>query len=280
MKKKLGVCAIFKDEAAYLKEWVEFHRLMGVEQFYLYNNCSTDNYLEVLASIEDRGDIRLIDWERTPGQLSAYNHCAFVHGPEVEWLAFIDLDEFLFATGGVSLPDFLLGYTAHAGVGANWVMFGSSGHQTPPVGGVLENYRLRGSLDVVIPYPSLLAAPATATSPALYRLFNSHIKSIVRPELIDYCPNPHYFVYRVGSTCVSENHEPIVGPFSASVSVSKLRINHYWSKSAQECRQKIMKGKADIGGYRRWEEFLVRDQVLNTETDTVILNCIEQMKKV
>ena len=31
----LAVVAIFKDEARYLKEWLDYHLLAGVEHFYL-----------------------------------------------------------------------------------------------------------------------------------------------------------------------------------------------------------------------------------------------------
>jgi hypothetical protein len=44
IKHYLSICAIFKDEAPYLQEWIEFHRLLGVEKFYLYNNNSRDNF--------------------------------------------------------------------------------------------------------------------------------------------------------------------------------------------------------------------------------------------
>ena len=37
-KYKLSICAIFKNEANYLKEWIEYHRMVGVEHFYLYNS--------------------------------------------------------------------------------------------------------------------------------------------------------------------------------------------------------------------------------------------------
>src|SRR5512133_3338974 len=40
----LAVCAIFRDEARYLAEWVSFHRVQGVEKFYLYDNRSTDDW--------------------------------------------------------------------------------------------------------------------------------------------------------------------------------------------------------------------------------------------
>ena len=40
----LAVVAIFKDEGRYLREWLDYHLLAGVEHFYLYNNDSADNF--------------------------------------------------------------------------------------------------------------------------------------------------------------------------------------------------------------------------------------------
>ena len=34
------ICAIFKNEAPYLREWIEFNRVVGIEHFYLFNNNS------------------------------------------------------------------------------------------------------------------------------------------------------------------------------------------------------------------------------------------------
>ncbi len=62
MKYYLSICAIFKNEAAYLGEWIEFHRLAGVEHFYLYNNLSDDNYFSVLKYYIDKGTVTLRDW--------------------------------------------------------------------------------------------------------------------------------------------------------------------------------------------------------------------------
>ena len=45
----LAIVAIFKDEGKYLKEWLDYHLLAGVDHFYLYNNDSSDDYAEVLA---------------------------------------------------------------------------------------------------------------------------------------------------------------------------------------------------------------------------------------
>ncbi|MDR0485482.1 MAG: glycosyltransferase family 2 protein, partial [Elusimicrobiota bacterium] len=44
----LSVLAIAKNEAPYLKEWIEYHRALGVEKFYIYDNNSSDNTFEIL----------------------------------------------------------------------------------------------------------------------------------------------------------------------------------------------------------------------------------------
>ena len=49
-KYNVSICAIFKNEALYLKEWIEFHRIVGIEHFYMYNNNSEDNFREISFS--------------------------------------------------------------------------------------------------------------------------------------------------------------------------------------------------------------------------------------
>ncbi|WP_369598480.1 glycosyltransferase family 2 protein, partial [uncultured Muribaculum sp.] len=41
---KVSLCLIFKDEEPYLKEWIDYHILIGVDHFYLYNNNSSDRF--------------------------------------------------------------------------------------------------------------------------------------------------------------------------------------------------------------------------------------------
>ena len=74
-KYQVSICAIFKDEAPYIKEWIEFHKIVGVEHFYMYNNFSSDNYMDVLSPYIERGDVTLIDWPVPQGQMKAYKDC-------------------------------------------------------------------------------------------------------------------------------------------------------------------------------------------------------------
>lgn len=43
MKGAFGVVTLFRNEGPYLVEWIEYHRLVGVDRFWLYDNGSTDD---------------------------------------------------------------------------------------------------------------------------------------------------------------------------------------------------------------------------------------------
>ena len=71
---KIAICAIFKDEAPYLLEWIAFHRMIGVDLFVLYDNGSTDGGAELVRQSSFAKNVTILDWPDRPGQLSAYRH--------------------------------------------------------------------------------------------------------------------------------------------------------------------------------------------------------------
>jgi hypothetical protein len=214
----LSICAIYFDEGRYLREWIEFHRLVGVERFFLYDNRSTDDHRRILEPYIRDGSVVLYEWPRVPPQqLAAYEDCIATHGEESRWIAFIDLDEFLFSPTGLPLPELLRGYEPWPAVGVNWAMFGPSGHLRKPPGLVIESYVKR--LDI----------PANET-----------IKSVVDPRHVVRSISPHNFSYdRLGA--VDENEYPIFGGKSRSVSFSRLRVNHYFTKSVAEYAERCQR---------------------------------------
>src|SRR3954454_3236476 len=134
MDRYLSVCAIYLDEAPYLREWIEFHRLVGVERFYMYDHESTDDHLAVLAPYIENGTVVVQEWPIQPGQLEAYDHCVATHGDETRWIACIDIDEFLFSPTLRPVSEILPDYEQHPALAVNWAMFGTSGHLTKPEG--------------------------------------------------------------------------------------------------------------------------------------------------
>ena len=61
-KYQLSVCSLFKNESRYLREWLEYHRLIGVDHFYLYDNASTDRSVQILQPYIRAGLVTLVHW--------------------------------------------------------------------------------------------------------------------------------------------------------------------------------------------------------------------------
>jgi hypothetical protein len=256
----LSVCAIYRDEAPYLREWIEFHRLVGVERFYLYDNLSTDDHLAVLAPYVASGVVVLHDWPLVErAQLPAYDDCVSRHRDESRWIAFIDIDEFLFSPGGQPLPDVLGDYERWPAVGVNWAVFGPSGHERKPPGLVIESYdqRIRPDANTI----------ATTT-----------IKSIVDPARVVRASGVHTFTYeRLGT--VDENQYPISGGRTKSPSIERLRVNHYLTKSLEEFQKLGTRvGQNPYSSRRRFELATREAWERDTERDETIMRFLPELR--
>jgi hypothetical protein len=221
----LAVCAIYRDEASYMREWVDFHRLVGVERFYLYDNNSVDDHREVLAPYLERGEVTIQDWPVEMGQRPAYEHCVQEHTADTRWIAFIDLDEFLFSPTGRPLPDLLREYERWPAVGVNWAVFGPSGHLRRPPGLVTESYTKR-----------------------LQTGENRSLKTIADPARVCRVTGIHRFEYD-SLDMVDENGYPITGAVTKSESRARLQLNHYVTKSFEEAEIRSRRSRPNRGQY-------------------------------
>jgi hypothetical protein len=257
LKCQLSICAILKNEGLYIIEWLEFHKIVGVERFYLYNNGSTDDVFEQVKPYIDRGEIVWHDWPEQAGQRSSYNHCLKHYREESEWIAFIDLDEFLFPSEEDDLKKVLEEYKEYPGIGVNWLCFGSSGHITKPGGLVTENFTRR----------------PTDEEPSAQH--GGRMKSIVRPTQTIEAGTVHHFIYVDKQRAVTENQQDFVGSRTPYTSVKKLRINHYLTKSKEEFRIKSQRG-AGNGSKKPFAVFEKYDQ--NQIEDLTIQRFVPALK--
>jgi hypothetical protein len=98
---KLAICAIVKDEARYIEEWLAFHFLQGVSQVLIFDNENTDGTRDILKCVARHLPISVVNW---PGQdyyqvqMEAYRDGAMRLTGQADWVAFIDIDEFLFSS--------------------------------------------------------------------------------------------------------------------------------------------------------------------------------------
>jgi len=247
-----------KDEAPYLIEWLEFHKIVGVERFYLYNNNSTDNTIDILQPYLKSGEVILHDWPVTPGQIPAYEHCLSAYKIESDWIAFIDLDEFLFPTEKEDLKEVLKEFDGVVGVGVNQLFFGSSGHEIRPEGLQIEQFTKRAADN----FDS-----------------NKYVKSIVRTEQVLRPSCPHFFIPISKDTfSVTENREPLSSSIAEKTSVQKLRINHYYTKSQEEMKLKLIRGWAcGVENPRTWLHWEYHDR--NEVEDLTIQRFIPKLRQ-
>ena len=257
-RRPLAVCAIFQNEAAFLQEWIEFHRLVGVEHFFLYDNLSDDDSGKVLAPYCQAGTVTLIPWNvsfEEFAQARAYNDCLQRFGAKFRWLAMLDVDEFLFSPESPCLPAVLQDYEDCPGIVVNWQVYGTSGHVRDPGGLVTEHFLRRAPTQWVR---------------------NRRVKSIINPARTTSILNPHFAEYVSGTFAVNENREPV------RVSLRSKASGRRWAHLAQRARNRFCRDlvrfvpKAPVDPYLWSTTSLRRVSVSRLRINHYVIKSVEQ----
>ena len=255
----LALCCIAKDEDPFLKEWLAYHSLLGVEHFYIYDNMSK---IPIATLLEGFADARRVTVRRIEGkalQTTAYQHCLEEFGPSCVWLGFIDIDEFICLMPDRDLRVFLSEFEPYGGIGVSWDMFSSAGHISRPSGPVIKNYTMR----------------------LLRRSDTIHYKTILRPSRATKPLNAHTFQYAPCTMAVTEDHSPIPAesPFAFSRR-TRIKLNHYFFRSRQDYAEKLARGRADIRrtDTRSMDAFMEQESAPQEE-DTCILRHVPALEK-
>lgn len=240
-KHEMAFVAIAKNEEPYIREWIEYHRLVGVTKFYIYDNESDDDMCKVLAPYVEAG---LVEYTFVAGkarQLDAYNDAVRKHKNECRWMAFLDIDEFLMPMDSFKpvanvVSEIVQGAGKGAvGVSVNWALYGSSHFKERPQGLVIDNFVNR----------------ALPTHWSCYM-----VKTICNPRMICDYISPHYPLYRLGAYSVNDSDgKRQYCWFCHTVAYQRLRVNHYMVKSRQEFMMKSRRGLADREGSYDMEVF-------------------------
>jgi hypothetical protein len=257
----LSICAIVKNEYDYLLEWIAYHQVVGTDHFLIYNNSEKDDdgTTKLLNRLKKLRCIEVVPWPDKPKWVvrnQAYNRPqvpAYLDGlkrlrRKSDWVAFIDVDEFIVPMKEPDLPSTLKLYQQFGGVGANWLMFGFSGEKTK------KN----------LPVCSRFTRAAAMGCPN-----HRHVKCIVKPELVR-AIGVHRPVLKEG-LLVDERGNEITNASGIhdNISYDVIRINHYYTKSHEEWLEKVNRGRADHA--EKKTEHGVSEADFNDEDDTFIL---------
>ena len=233
----LAAVTIVRDEAPYIKEWLDYHLLAGVDHFIIYDNESRDNLHEVLTPYVDKKLVTLVKYPKTHSQLTAYNDAIRNFKYYCQQMAFIDVDEYIYPQDGktiLEVTDDIFALKSSplnlkpAGLAVNLHTFGANENETADYNiGVLERFTRRAQDDWT---------PIENYSPS----GNAAVKTIADPRRIKmFVDNPHIPEYFENYHAVNENGEVVEKPFNVPVTANKIIINYYSTKSREEYAAKV-----------------------------------------
>lgn len=244
-KYDLTICAIFKNEGKFLKEWIEYYLMIGVEHFYLYNNISDDNFLEILEPYIKNDTVTLNDWPMIGAQCAAYMHWEKNYASETQWNTFIDIDEYICPKYDLTILDWIKKNDKYPVLQIYWKMFGSSAIMTHHEDKLLiEQYTLSW------PKLSILGKCiyntdykiSTFENNMIHLLSVTYMKITIPPINID----RKYIIRGINILAVKSD---------------SIQINHYWSHALDIMKQKFSKG--DAMSIKTWRNVMTSDEKLN-----------------
>ena len=217
---KVALVCIAKNEDNYIQEWIDYHKKLGYDDIFIYQNNWRYQIEEPnVIKIEYDGEVR---------QVSAYNDFIQKNKNEYEWASFFDVDEFLVLKKHKNIKEFIQDYQDFDGIGVNWVLFGDNN-----LTGVTDEYSVikrftKRQLGV-----------------------NEHIKSTIK--LTD---DVNMGVHAPSNKMLcNTNKELFSGSFNKNTLDDISQINHYFCKTREEFIDKINRGRADTSQKRGLNDF-------------------------
>ncbi|MBR1544984.1 MAG: glycosyltransferase family 92 protein [Alphaproteobacteria bacterium] len=260
-KYNLSICLIVKNAAKYMDEWINYHKLVGIDHFYIYDNESEDNLKEVLKPYIKSG---LVDYMYVKGkgmQSKTYNYCIKVHRFETKWLAMIDDDEFILPMKHKTVTEVLDFINPKNALAISWCMYGSNGYKKYEDKLVIERFTKHIDLNT----KSVFCC-----------------KTIINPRRTVYFEihNGHY----IKGNAVDENGKILKKAYENFYTGNLIRINHYHLKSLEENLAKKKRGDASYSGKAEYEKaneeyFNAVDKFSNVTEDDTMKKYVPQVKK-
>jgi len=208
---KIAICLIIKDENEYLQEWIDYHRSIGIDHFFIYDNESKEPVKD------DSKDVTVKLWTDNihASQCRAYKDCC-INNSNYNYIAFIDTDEFIMLNGYSNIKDCLQSISmSFDALVLSWRMYGQ---------------------------PKPYFTNKTPMTDYIYYHENIHVKSLVNPKKVIEFKNPHNSI--ITGICIDELGNKVKGAWNIHTS-KNIWIKHIWTRSESEFKIKIERGTGD-----------------------------------
>lgn len=257
---KTAICAIIKDEHRFLEEWIEWHLGLGFDAIHLFEDKGSKSHEEIcekysnvyLRRYEDDEQVQeLLAWQGNSGrQKKLYEWFMENYKDKYDWVAFIDLDEFITFADGYKLDMLLEEFKPYPAVLLNWKIMGASGHINRPNCGVVEAYTEVGcfsSQDLKWGYKSIVNT--------------SRYKGLVDLHYAEGSVNTHH------------------GTNQYDYYYDKAWLNHYFTKSWEDWCDRIFVRGGTQNGHRTLMEFFEVNPSLEYLKEELLLNISNKIPK-
>ena len=246
---KISICAIVKDEKD-LIEWIIYHKLIGFDHFYIY-----DNNIEPLKLNFDFCTV--IPFPGDFMQIEAYKHYINNFSNESDYVCVIDADEYV-VIQEQSVLECISKFPEHDAIVLNWKTFVNMNEKRSP--GLLFD--------------------ATRDWQITGFGYSPVVKSIAKTEYLSDIDNPHYFIYNkkakiLGADFNEQGSDKLLFKLNKQ---PNIWINHYYVKSLEEFRYKCeVRKRAVSGSCKRFSEEIKPFKRLSNKP-TPILDWVEKVK--
>lgn len=233
---KTAICAIIKDEHLFLKEWIDWHLSLDFDAIHLFEDKGSKSHEGItkeydnvfLRRYEDDKEVQelLKAQGSSHRQLVLYNWFGDNYQAQYDWVAFIDVDEFIVFHNNYSLEKFCEEFSPYSAVLMNWKMIGASNHITRPACGVMEAYHEEGNFllqDSGYEYKSL------CNLKKWQRMIHLHL----------------------AKGYVNTNHRADIH----EIQWNKVALNHYFTKSWEDWCDRIFNRGGTYNGHRTLAQF-------------------------
>lgn len=258
MVMKTAICTLIKDEHRYLEEWITHNLDLGVDEIHLFEDQGSKSHCEICEKysavvlhpykeVED-----LFGEERASNrQTILYEWFAKKYKGVFDWVMYIDIDEFVMMAPGYTLKKLCEEFEPYCGIYLRWKMFGASGHIKRPCGSVVESYTTP-----CVDYPQ--------------GELEYSFKSVVNINRFEGMKNLHKVI---NGRTTDYKTTPYEGAFE------KAWINHYFTKSWEDWKERIFDRGSAMPGHRVLANFFDYNADMEHNRENMILEEADRIPK-
>jgi hypothetical protein len=218
----VSACLLIRDENRYLLEWLSWHLSQGFEHIYIYDNGVNEEVTDIIPE-NMKDQVTIIPWqeEYTNVQEEAYNNFLSNYGTETRWVNFIDSDEFVRMVEDTPMKAFLEACESYSIVRVDFLEYNANGLETYEDKPVRERF--------------------TQTVNVMDGIYH---KDFIQCHRIDRMDRHYPMCSQRGNYTLEDIQEQVI-------------IDHYYTKSWEEWKQKIERGSSDPDFLKWTNEFFV-----------------------